>query len=64
MIYTDKGSQSPAAALRLTGTHNISISVSAKGCFGKTQLWRAFYSTLRHELVLNDDAKTPEQPSN
>jgi hypothetical protein len=40
----------------------ISSSMSAKGCYRNNAVVESFLSTLKHELVLNDDAETLNTP--
>jgi putative transposase len=40
----------------------ISSSMSAKGCYRNNAVVESFLSNLKHELVLNDDAETLNNP--
>jgi transposase InsO family protein len=65
LIHTDQGSQYRATAYRqLLEAHKISCSMSAKGCCWDNAVVESFFSTLKHELGLDDDAqilKSPQQ---
>ena len=63
LIHTDQGSQYRAAAYRqLLEDHQISCSMSAKGCCWDNAVVESFFSTIKHELGLDDDAKTLLSP--
>ena len=63
MIHTDQGSQYRAAAYRqLLENHKISCSMSAKGCCWDNAVVESFFSTLKHELDLDDDAEILNSP--
>jgi len=56
LIHTDQGSQYRATAYRqLLEDHKISCSMSAKGCCWDNAVVESFFSTLKHELDLDDD---------
>ena len=58
LIHTDQGSQYRANAYRqLLEIHKITPSMSAKGCCWDNAVAESFFSTLKHELDLDDDAK-------
>jgi len=58
LIHTNQGSQYRATAYRqLLEGHKISCSMSAKGCCWDNALVESFYSTLKHELDLDDDTE-------
>jgi len=65
LIHTDQGSQYRATAYRqLLEDRTISCSMSAKGCCWDNAVVESFFSTLKHELGLDDDAEiltSPEQ---
>ena len=65
LIHTDQGSQYRATAYRqLLEAHKISCSMSAKGCCWDNAVVESFFSTLKHEIGLDDDAqilKSPQQ---
>ena len=42
---------------RLLESHKISCSMSAKGCCWDNAVVESFFSTLKHELGLDDDAQ-------
>jgi len=44
--------------LRLPEAHKISSSMSAKSCYRNNAVVESFLVTLKHELILNDDAET------
>ena len=57
LIHTDQGSQYRANAYRqLLEIHKITPSMSAKGCCWDNPVAESFFSTLKHELDLDDDA--------
>ncbi|MGB7563759.1 MAG: DDE-type integrase/transposase/recombinase [Prochlorococcaceae cyanobacterium] len=63
MIHTDQGSQYRATAYRQRlEDHMISCSMSAKGCCWDNAAVESFFSTLKHELDLDDDAETLNSP--
>ena len=63
LIHTDQGSQYRATAYRqLLENHKISCSMSAKGCCWDNAVVESFFSTLKHELDLDDDAETMNSP--
>jgi putative transposase len=63
LIHTDQGSQYRAIAHReLLATHGITCSMSAKGCCWDNAVVERFFSTLKHELGLDDDAETRISP--
>jgi len=58
LIHTDQGSQYRAKGYRqLLEDHKISCSMSAKGCCWDNAVVESFFSTLKHELDLDDDAE-------
>jgi transposase InsO family protein len=63
LIHTDQGSQYRATAYRqLLEDHKIICSMSAKGCCWDNAVVESFFSTLKHELGLDDDARTLISP--
>lgn len=63
LIHTDQGSQYRAIAYReLLATHGITCSMSAKGCCWDNAVVESLFSTLKHELGLDDDAETRISP--
>ncbi|MFM7514535.1 MAG: IS3 family transposase [Cyanobium sp.] len=63
LIHTDQGSQYRATAYRqLLENHKISCSMSAKGCCWDNAVVESFFSTLKHELDLDDDAEILNSP--
>jgi transposase InsO family protein len=63
LIHTDQGSQYRATDYRqLLADRKISCSMSAKGCCWDNAVVESFFSTLKHELGLDDDAKTMNSP--
>ncbi len=57
-VHTDQGSQYRATAYRqLLEGRKISCRVSAKGCCWDNAVVESFFSTLKHELALDDDAE-------
>ena len=63
LIHTDQGSQYRATAYRqLLEDHKISCSMSAKGCCWDNAVLESFFSTLKHEMSLDDDAVTLNSP--
>jgi putative transposase len=65
LIHTDQGSQYRATAYRqLLEGRKISCSMSAKGCCWENAVVESFFSTLKHEMGLDDDAvflNSPQQ---
>ena len=58
LVHTDQGSQYRATAYRqLLESHQIRCSMSAKGCCWDNAVVESFFSTLKHELDLDDDAE-------
>ncbi|MCP9877888.1 IS3 family transposase [Cyanobium sp. A2C-AMD] len=63
LIHTDQGSQYRATAYRqLLESRKISCSMSAKGCCWDNAVVESFFSTLKHELGLDDDAEILNNP--
>jgi transposase InsO family protein len=63
LIHADQGGQYRAMAYRrLLESHKISCSMSAKGCCWDNAVVESFFSTLKHEVDLDDDAKTLKSP--
>jgi transposase InsO family protein len=63
LIHTDQGSQYRATAYRqLLEGRKISCSMSAKGCCWDNAVVESFFSTLKHELGLDDDAVLLNSP--
>ena len=63
LIHTDQGSQYRATAYRqLLENRKISCSMSAKGCCWDNAVVESFFSTLKHELDLDDDAAILNSP--
>ena len=63
LIHTDRGSQYRATAYReLLQAHGISCSMSAKGCCWDNAVVESHFSTLKHELELDDDAEIRPSP--
>jgi transposase InsO family protein len=63
LVHTDQGSQYRAAAYRqLLENHKISCSMSAKGCCWDNAVVESFFSTLKHELGLDDAAEILNSP--
>jgi putative transposase len=63
LIHTDQGSQYRATAYRqLLEGRKISCSMSAKGCCWDNAVVESFFSTLKHELDLDDDAGILNSP--
>ena len=59
MIQTDYGSQYRDNAYRkLLEIHMITPSISSKGCCFGSAVAECFFSTLKYELDLDDDAET------
>jgi putative transposase len=57
LIHTDQGSQYRATAFReRLEAHGITCSMSAKGCCWDNAVVESLFSTLKHELGLDDDA--------
>ena len=64
IIHTDQGSQYRASDYRkLLRKHEISCSMSAKGCCWDNAVVESFFSTLKFELDLDDDAETLFNPA-
>jgi len=65
LIHTDQGSQYRSNAYRqMLEIYKIAPSMSAKGCCWDNAVAESFFSTLKHELDLDDNAKalnTPQQ---
>lgn len=58
LIHAGQGSQYRATAYRqLLEDHKISCSMSAKSCCWDNAVMKSFFSTLKHELELDDDAE-------
>ncbi len=58
LVHTDQGSQYRATAYRQRMvTHQISCSMSAKSCCWDNAVVESFFSTLKQELDLDDDAE-------
>jgi putative transposase len=58
LIHTDQGSQYRASDYRaLLSKHEISCSMSAKGCCWDNAVVESFFSTLKLELALDDNCK-------
>jgi transposase InsO family protein len=63
LIHTDQGSQYRATAYRqLLEGRKISCSMSAKGCCWDNAVVESFFSTLKHEPGLDDEAKILNSP--
>jgi transposase InsO family protein len=63
LVHTDQGSQYRAAAYRqLLENYKISCSMSAKGCCWDNAVVESFFSTLKHELGLDDAAEILNSP--
>ena len=63
LIHTDQGSQYRATAYReLLAAHGITCSMSAKGCCWDNAVVESLFSTLKHELDLDDDAEIRISP--
>jgi len=63
LIHTDQGSQYRATAYRqLLEDRKISCSMSANGCCWDNAVVESFFSTLKHELDLDDDAAILNSP--
>ena len=63
MIHTDQGSQYRAMAYRqLLGGRKNTCSMSAIGYCWDNAAVESFFSTLKHELELDDDAATLNSP--
>ena len=63
LIHSDQGSQYRATAYReLLEAHGITGSMSAKGCCWDNAVVESLFSTLKHELGLDDDAETRISP--
>jgi len=58
VFHSDQGCQYRATAYRqLLEGHKISCSMSAKGCCWDNAVVESFFSTLKHELDLDDDTE-------
>jgi len=63
LIHTDQGSQYRVTAYRqLLGGRKISCSMSAKGCCWDNAVVESSFSTIKHELGLDDDAEILNSP--
>jgi len=63
LIHTDQGSHYRATAYRqLLEGRKISCSMSAKGCCWDNAVVESFFSTLKHELDLDEDAEILNSP--
>jgi putative transposase len=63
LIHTDQGSQYRATSYRkLLEEHQINCSMSAKGCCWDNAVVESFFSTLKHELILDDNVKALNSP--
>ena len=63
LIHTDQGSQYRATAYRqLLAGRKITCSMSAKGRCWDNAVVESFFSTLKHELDLDDDAEILNSP--
>ena len=63
LIHTDQGSQYRATAYRqLLEDRKIICSMSAKGCCWDNAVVESFFSTLKHELGLDDEAEILNSP--
>ncbi len=63
LIHTDQGSQFRATAYRqLLENQKINCSMSAKGCCWDNAVVESFFSTLKYELGLDDDAEILNSP--
>jgi putative transposase len=63
LIHTDQGSQYRASVSRtLLSKHEISSSMSAKGCCWDNAVVESFFSTLKLELDLDDNRDTLISP--
>jgi len=63
LIHTDQGSQYRAIAYReLLEARGITCSKSAKGCCWDNAVMESLFSTLKHELDLDDDAEIGISP--
>ena len=55
LVHTDQGGQYRATAYRqLLESHQIRCSMSAKGCCWDNAVVESFFSTLKHELDLDN----------
>ncbi|MBM5819208.1 MAG: IS3 family transposase [Cyanobacteria bacterium K_DeepCast_150m_m2_101] len=63
LIHTDQGSQYRATAYRQRlESRGINCSMSAKGCCWDNAVVESFFSTLKHELELDDTADAVNSP--
>ncbi|MCP9849051.1 DDE-type integrase/transposase/recombinase [Cyanobium sp. Morenito 9A2] len=63
LIRTDQGSQYRATAYRQRlEDHKISCSMSTKGCCWDNAEVESYFSTLKHELNLDDDSEALHTP--
>ena len=63
LIHTDQGSQYRVNAYRqMLVIHKITPSTSAKGCCWDNAVAESFFSTLKHELDLDDNTKALPPP--
>jgi putative transposase len=63
LIHTDQGSQYRAMTYRqLLEGRKITCSMSAKGCCWGNAVVESFFSTLKHEVKLDDNAATLNTP--
>jgi putative transposase len=63
LIHTDQGSQYRATTYRqLLAARGITCSMSAKGCCWDSAVVESQFSTLKHELGLDDGAETRISP--
>jgi putative transposase len=59
LVHTDQGGKYRATAYRqLLESHQIRCSMLAKGCCWYNSVVESFFSTLKHELDLDDNAET------
>jgi putative transposase len=63
LIHTKQDRQYQAVAFReLLATNGITTSMSAKGCCWDNAVMESLFSTLKHELGLEDDVETRISP--
>ena len=63
LIHTDQGSQYRATAYQeLLEVYGITCSMSAKGCCWDNAVVESLFSTLKHELSLDDDTENRISP--
>jgi transposase InsO family protein len=62
LIHTDQGSQCRATYRQLQEGLKFSCCMSLKGCLWDNAVVESFFSTLKHELDLDDDAVTLNSP--